>query len=177
MRTSPNYALIFRISFPNCQSYFGEFDPKAYVNWEIEVDKEFRKFELSEEQKVTIASMVFTNSTLNLWMHLAIHHKVPKTWKDMKRIFRKECVPEYYADYLLTKLNSLKQGDNYIDTYYHNLKFNIMHCGLEECEEATKNRFLSGLNKILDMLLHETYNSLTCLVELASKIEIQLAFE
>jgi hypothetical protein len=25
------------------------------------------------------------------------------------------------------------------------------------------------------MLLHETYNSLTCLVELASKIEIQLA--
>jgi hypothetical protein len=110
MRTSPNYALIFRISFPNCQSYFGEFDPKAYVNWEIEVDKEFRKFELSEEQKVTIASMVFTNSTLNLWMHLAIHHKVPKTWTDMKRFFRKECVPEYYDDYLLAKLNSLKHG-------------------------------------------------------------------
>jgi hypothetical protein len=51
-----------------------------------------------------------------------------------------------------------------------------MHCGLEECEEATKNRFLRGLNtNIQDMLLHETYNSLTCLVKLASKIEIQLA--
>jgi hypothetical protein len=46
-------------------SYPGEFDPKVYVNWEMEVDKEFRKFELSEEQKVTIASMVFTNSALN----------------------------------------------------------------------------------------------------------------
>jgi hypothetical protein len=51
-----------------------------------------------------------------------------------------------------------------------------MHCGLEECEEATENRFLRGLNtEIHDMLLHETYNSLTCMVKLASKIEIQLA--
>jgi hypothetical protein len=51
-----------------------------------------------------------------------------------------------------------------------------MRCGLEECEEATENRFLRGLNtKIQDMLLHKTYNSLTCLVKLTSKIEIQLA--
>jgi hypothetical protein len=111
-----------------------------------------------------------------LWTHLAIHHKVPKIWKDMKRFFRKECVPEYYADYLLARLNNLKQGDNSIETYYHNLKFHIMRCGLEECEKATENRFLGGLNtEIQDLLLHETYNSLTCLVELASKIEIQLA--
>jgi hypothetical protein len=51
-----------------------------------------------------------------------------------------------------------------------------MRCGLEECKKATENRFLRGLNtEIQDMLLHETYNSLTCLVKLASKIEIQLA--
>jgi hypothetical protein len=142
----------------------------------MEVDKEFRKSELSEVQKVTIASMVLTNSALNLWTHLARHDKVPKTWKEMKRIFRKECVPEYYSDYLLDKLNILKQGDNSIETYYHNLKFHIMRSGLEECEEATENRFLRGLNtEIQDMLLHETYNSLTCLVKLASMIEIQLA--
>jgi hypothetical protein len=157
-------------------SYSGEFDPKVYVNWDMELDKEFIKFELSEEQKVTIAFMVLTNSALNLWTHLAIHHKVPKTWKDMKRIFTKQCVPEYYADYLLAKLNNLKQGDNFIETYYHNMKCHIMHCGLEECEEATENRFLRGLStEIQDMLLHEIYNSLTCLIELASKNEIQLA--
>jgi hypothetical protein len=77
---------------------------------------------------------------------------------------------------LLAKLNNLQQGDNSIETYNHNLKFHIMRCGLEECEEATENRFLRGLNtEIQDMLLHETYNSLTCLVKLASKIKIQLA--
>jgi hypothetical protein len=56
---------------PQLSSYSGEFDPKAYVNWEMKVDKEFKKFELSEEQNVTIASMVLTNSALNLWTHLA----------------------------------------------------------------------------------------------------------
>jgi hypothetical protein len=94
----------------------------------------------------------------------------------MKGIFRKEYIPEYYAVYLLTKLNNLKQGVNSIETYYHNLKFHIMHYGLEECEEATENKILRGLNtEIQDMLLHKTYNSLSCLVELASRIEIQLA--
>jgi ribosomal protein S15P/S13E len=67
-------------------SYSGEFDSKVYVNWEMKVDKEFRKSELSETQKVTIASMVLTNSILNLWTHLARHDKDPKTWKDLKRI-------------------------------------------------------------------------------------------
>jgi hypothetical protein len=168
--------LKLRHHIPQLPSYYGEFDPKVYVNWEMEVDKEFRKSELSEVQKVTIASMVLTNSALNLWTHLTRHDQVPKTWKDMKRFFRKECVPEYYGDYLLAKLNNLKQGDNSIETYYHNLKLHIMHCGLEECEEATENRFLRGLNtEIQEMLLHKTYNSLTCLVKLASKIEIQLA--
>jgi hypothetical protein len=60
-------------------SYSGEFDPKVYVNWEMEVDKEFRKSELSEAQKVTIASMVLNNYALNLWTHLARHDQVPKT--------------------------------------------------------------------------------------------------
>jgi hypothetical protein len=59
-------------------SYSGEFDPKAYVNWEMEVDNNFRKNELSEEQKVSTASMVLTNYALNLWKHLAWHDKVPK---------------------------------------------------------------------------------------------------
>jgi hypothetical protein len=126
---------------PQLPSYSDEFDPKVYVNWEMEVDKEFRKFELSEAQKVTITSMDLTNFALNLWTHLARHDKVHKTWKGMKRIFRKECVPKYYADYLLAKQNNLKQGDNSIETYYHNLKFHISCYGLEECEEAIEIDF------------------------------------
>jgi hypothetical protein len=34
---------------PQLPSYSGEFDPKVYANWEMEVDKGFRKIELLEE--------------------------------------------------------------------------------------------------------------------------------
>jgi hypothetical protein len=64
----------------------------------------------------------------------------------------------------------------FVAVYYNDLKFRMLHCGLEECEEAIENRILRGLNtKIQDTLLHEAYDSLSCLIELASKIEIQLA--
>jgi hypothetical protein len=43
---------------------------------------------------------------------------------------------------------------------------------LIECEEATENRFLRGLNKeIYDILVHETYTSLPQLLKLACTIE------
>jgi hypothetical protein len=77
---------------------------------------------------------------------------------------------------LLARLHCLKQGEKSVAVYYNDLKFHMLHCGLEECEEAIKNRFLRGLNtKIEDRLLHEAYHSLSCLIELASKIDIQLA--
>jgi hypothetical protein len=57
----------------------------------MEVDKEFRKYEWPEAQKVTIASMVLTNSALNFWMHLSRHDKVTKTWKDMKKNSERVC--------------------------------------------------------------------------------------
>jgi hypothetical protein len=77
---------------------------------------------------------------------------------------------------LLAKLHGLKQGGKSVAVYNNDVKFRMLHCGLEECEEAIENRFLVGHNtKILDRLLHEAYDSLSCLIELAAKIEIQLA--
>jgi hypothetical protein len=36
---------------PQLPSYSGEFDPKVYVNWEMEVDKEFRKLNYQKSKK------------------------------------------------------------------------------------------------------------------------------
>jgi hypothetical protein len=44
----------------------------------------------------------------------------------------------------------------------------MLQCGLIECDDATQNRFLRGLNKeIYDILVHETYTSLPQLLKLA----------
>jgi hypothetical protein len=36
-------------------SYAGEFDPKAYIDWELKVDNEFGEHDLSEKQNIYIA--------------------------------------------------------------------------------------------------------------------------
>jgi hypothetical protein len=51
----------------------------------------------------------------------------------------------------------------------------MLQCGLIECEDATENRFLRGLNKeIYDILVHETYTSLPQLLKLACTAENEI---
>jgi hypothetical protein len=45
-------------------SYAGEFDPKAYIGWELKVDNEFDEHDLSEKQKIYIASNILTEHAL-----------------------------------------------------------------------------------------------------------------
>ena len=157
-------------------SYAGQFDPNAYINWELVLHEEFCKYDLSEEQKIVAASSVLLDYALTVWKHLCRHDIVPKTWNALKTILREYFVPEYYADYLLAKLQNLKQDSNTAETYYLELKVLMLKCGLIECEEAIENRFLRGLNtKIQDMLLYETYDSLSHLIQLASEIQIRIA--
>ena len=157
-------------------SYAGQFDPNAYINWELVLHEEFCKYYLFEEQKIVAASSVLLDYALTVWKHLCRHDIVPKTWNALKTILREYFVPEYYADYLLAKLQNLKQGSNTAETYYLELKVLMLKCGLIECEEAIENRFLRGLNtKIQDMLLYETYDSLSHLIQLASEIQIRIA--
>ena len=45
--------------------YFeGMYDPHAYIEWELNVDHEFRMLNLSKKQKVRVSSSVFTNYAL-----------------------------------------------------------------------------------------------------------------
>jgi hypothetical protein len=69
---------------------------------------------LSEEQKVLAAAGVLIDYALSIWKRLCRYDKVPKTWNALKTVLREYFVPKYYADHLLAKLQSLKQGGNTI---------------------------------------------------------------
>jgi hypothetical protein len=66
----------------------GHFDPRAYINWELKVDKEFEEYDLSEKQMVFAASNALTKDALYEWKHLCRHDIVLQTWKDFKMHFR-----------------------------------------------------------------------------------------
>ncbi len=118
--------------------YFkGNYDRHAYINWELAIDREFKKHGLSEKQKIMCASSVLINQVSNDWRHLCRHNKIPQSWKDMKRYMRDVYIPMYYADILFKKLQCLKQDAKTITSYYNDMHACLLCCGLDECEEAT----------------------------------------
>ena len=83
----------------------------AGFGWLLILDKEFDEHDLSQKQMIYIASNVLTDHALLEWKHICRHNKVPQTWKEFKLYFRDSFIPAYYADYLLAKLDHLKQGE------------------------------------------------------------------
>jgi hypothetical protein len=68
-------------------SFEGKYDPHAYIEWELNVNNEFKKLDLSKNQKVRVASSVFTKYALTEWKHLCRFGKASQSWKDVKKTF------------------------------------------------------------------------------------------
>jgi hypothetical protein len=60
---------------------------------------------------------------------------------------RARFVPSYYARDLINKLQQLKQGAKCIEEYYQELQNVMLHCNLEEREDAAMAQFFAGLNR------------------------------
>jgi hypothetical protein len=153
-------------------SYTGKFDPHAYIDWELRIDKEFDKHDLSQKQKIYIASNVLTEHALMEWKHICRHNKVPQSWEEFILYFRDAFIPAYYADHLFSKLDTLKQGDRIVKYYYHDFKICTMFAGSDECREDVITRFMKGLSsKIQTIVMHEAYKHISHLFFLACKAE------
>jgi hypothetical protein len=144
-------------------SYAGKFDPHAYINWELRIDKEFDKHGLPQKQKIYITSIVLTEHALMEWKHIIRHNNVPQTWKEFKLYFRDAFIPTYYADNLRSKLDTLKQDARTVKDYYHDFKICTIFAGLDKCMEDVMTRFLKGLNsEIQTIVMHEAYRHISC---------------
>jgi hypothetical protein len=53
--------------------YAGMFDPHLYIEWELKVDAEFDKYDLSEHQMIFVASSALTNYALTTWKHMFLN--------------------------------------------------------------------------------------------------------
>jgi hypothetical protein len=56
----------------------GKFDPHAYIEWELKVEKEFDECDLSDAQMVYIASHALTEYALLEWKHICRHNNIPQ---------------------------------------------------------------------------------------------------
>jgi hypothetical protein len=153
-------------------SFEGNFDPHAYIDWELKVDSKFDEYDLSEKQMIFAASNALTRFALTEWKHICRLNRVPRSWIEFKIHFRDIYIPAYYADLLLTKLEKLSQGSRTVREYYHDFKICVLFGGLDECMEDTMSRFMRGLKSdVQTLLLNETYSHISHLFLLACMAE------
>ena len=80
-----------------------------------------------------------------------------------------------YHSILCEELQFLQQGSKSLKSYYEKMQALMLQCEIDECVEATENRFLHGLQpEIQNVLIDQHYTSLSQLFKLACMAEKQL---
>jgi hypothetical protein len=155
-------------------------DPEAYLEWEKKVELIFKCHNYSEEKKVKLAVIEFTDYAIIWWDQLVMnrrrnHERSFETWEEMKAIMRRLFVPSHYYRELYQKLQSLTQGYKSVDDYYKEMEIAMIRTNVVEDREATMARFLNGLNRdIANVVELQHYVELEDMVHMAMKVERQL---
>ncbi len=166
-----------KLSLPPFQ---GKNDPDAYIEWERKVELVFDCHNYSEEKKVKLAAVSFTDYAIVWWDQLVLSRKrnreIPiDKWDDMKAAMRRRFVPSHYYRDLHLKLQSLKQGTKSIEEYHKEMEITMIRANVEEDIEATKARFICGLNReIANVVELRHYVEIEDVVHMAMKVERQL---
>jgi hypothetical protein len=119
------------------------------------VEQKITCFEFPENARVRAATSEFSDFASVWWVEYGKKHPndIPQTWIALKQVMRARFVPSYYAQDLINKLQQLKQGAKSVEEYYQELQIGMLHCNLEETEDAAMARFFTGLNhEIQDIL-------------------------
>uniref|UniRef100_A0A2N9HVB7 Reverse transcriptase RNase H-like domain-containing protein n=1 Tax=Fagus sylvatica TaxID=28930 RepID=A0A2N9HVB7_FAGSY len=161
-------------------SFQGKNDPEAYLEWEKKVELIFEYHNYSEEKKVKLVVIEFTDYAIIWWDQLVMnrrrnHERAIETWEEMRAIMRRRFVPSHYYRDLYQKLQSLTQGYRSVDDYYKEMEIALIRANVEEDREATMARFLNGLNRdIANVVELQHYVELEDMVHMAIKVERQL---
>lgn len=161
-------------------SFQGRNDPEAYLEWEKKMELVFDCHNYSEEKKVKLAVVEFTDYAIIWWDQLVTNRRRNRerpisTWGELKALMRKRFVPSHYYRDLYQKLQSLSQGSKSVEDYHKEMEVALIRANVEEDREATMARFLNGLNRdIANVVELQHYVELEDMVHMAMKVERQL---
>lgn len=132
-------------------SFQGKSDPEAYLEWETHMEMVFQYQSYTEDKKVKLAAIEFSDYAVIWWDQLIISRRRNgerpiNTWDEMKVVMRKKFVPSHYYRGLFQKLQRLTQGFKSVEDYYKEMEIAMARANIEEDREATMARFLQGLN-------------------------------
>ncbi|XP_024014967.1 uncharacterized protein LOC112088864 [Eutrema salsugineum] len=158
----------------------GKNDPDAYLEWEKKVEMIYDCQEYSDLKMVKLAATEFYGYAINWWDQITTSRKRSReppvdTWDELKALMRKRFVPSHYHRELHQRLRRLTQGNSSVEDYFQEMESLMIKAGIEEDEEATIARFLSGLKReVQDRVEMQSYADLEEIYHKAILVEQQL---
>jgi len=155
-------------------------NPDTYLDWEMKIEHVFSCNDYTEEQKVKLAIVEFSDYALVWWNKnqreiLREEGQEIDTWTEMRRFMRKRYVPTSYNKTMRQKLQRLSQGSLTMEEYYKEMEMARVRANIEEETEDTIAHFLSGLNPdIKDVVELQEYMELDDLLRKTVRDEQQL---
>jgi len=150
------------------------------LEWERKVEHVFDCHNYSEDKKVKLAVVEFTDYASIWWDQFLMNRRRNgerpiRSWEEMKAVMRRRFVPSHYHRDLHRKLQSLTQGSMGVEDYYKEMEIAMMRANVEEDREATMARFIGGLKKeIADVVELQHYMEMEDLLHKAIQVERQL---
>nr|KYP53491.1 hypothetical protein KK1_024628 [Cajanus cajan] len=160
--------------------FHGKNDVEGYLDWEMKVEQIFIFHQVSEERKVSLATLSFQGHAMYWWTSLVrdmrLHNDPPiQYWNELRSALRRRHIPSYYTRELIKKLQRLHQRNMSVEEYRQTMELYLMRAGIREEEDITIARFLSGLTlEIRDKVELLPYRDLNDLVQLCMKVEQQV---
>jgi hypothetical protein len=150
------------------------------IEWEKKIDLVFDCHNYSEEKKVKLAVIEFTDYAIIWWDQLVTNRRrnnerPVETWGELKALMRRRFVPSHFYRDLYQRLQNLTQGSRSVEDYHKEMEVAMIRANVEEDWEATMARFLSGLNRdIANVIELQHYVEIEDMVHMAMKVERQL---
>jgi hypothetical protein len=101
-------------------------DSEAYLDWGKKVEMIFDIHRYSEEKKVELAVVEFTNYAMVWWERLVVERRRNRersvsTWEELKTIMKKRYVPKHYYRELFNRLQMITRGNKSVEEYQKEL--------------------------------------------------------
>uniref|UniRef100_A0A2N9FGW5 Retrotransposon gag domain-containing protein n=1 Tax=Fagus sylvatica TaxID=28930 RepID=A0A2N9FGW5_FAGSY len=155
----------------------GRTDPEVYLEWEKKIELVFDYHNYSEEKKVKLAIIEFTDYAIIWWDQLVTnrrrnYERPVETWRELKALMRRRFVPSHYYRDLYQKLQNLTQESKSVEDYHKEIEVAMIRANVEEDRKATMARFLSGLNRdIANVIELQHYVEIEDMVHMTMKLK------
>jgi hypothetical protein len=90
--------------------FYGLYDAKAYLDWEMTVDNKFSSHLVLEQHRIRQTTSEFKDFAIIWWNELSRLRLQPDTWDTLKVVMCERFVPPTYQRDLCKRLQRLDQG-------------------------------------------------------------------